>query len=128
MVGTPRRVVIACVAFALLLGAALHGADLGGVDGLDRGSDRSRSAVVADSTPAGVIAPAVRFRSLLSSDYVIESRWTKSGAADVALSGTLGLGMAALAWWLSRRDRGADGPLPRRSPPALRAPPALAFP
>jgi hypothetical protein len=125
MFGSRVRVLAAAMVLAVALGAALPTADhhgLAGLAGLERGADRS-SVVLADSSPLGVVASAVRVRTSLDTASVLDVGWTKSGAGGVAWPGTLGLGAAALGWWLRRRDRGADVASPRRSPAALRAPP-----
>jgi hypothetical protein len=122
MFGSRVRVVAAAMVLAVVLGAALPTADHHGLAGLERGADRS-SVVLADSSPLGVVASAVRVRTSLDTASVLDVGWTKSGAGGVAWPGTLGLGAAALGWWLKRRDRAADVASPRRSPAALRAPP-----
>lgn len=112
--------VFACVALAMLFAAALQGGGPSDAGGRDQGAEPGATALVGSAT-AGVVVPATRLGTSLVTDHVVEVRWAKFDAA--ALAAALGLGIAALAWWLSRRDGAADALRPRRSPATLRAPP-----
>jgi hypothetical protein len=89
MFGSRVRVVAAAMVLAVVLGAALPTADHHGLAGLERGADRS-SVVLADSSPLGVVASAVRSGH----------RWTRrpssmSGGRSPARAAWRGPGLSA---------------------------------
>lgn len=122
MSGSRCRVGVMGLALVLLLAGFLRAIDPGAGVGLEHGPGRGDAAVV-DAATFGPGVAVVRLRTPLVNDLVFDGRWTKLGAGLPCL---VALGAVA-SWWLSRRDRGASAPRPRRSPAALRAPPAPAF-
>lgn len=120
MFGSRRRVGVAGLALVFLLAGFLRGVDPGGGVDPEHGAGRGAAAVV-DAATFGPGVAVVRLRTSLISDFAVDGPWTKYVAP-----GLLWLGAVA-SWWLTRRDRGAGAPRPRRSSVALRAPPALAF-
>ena len=126
MLGSRRRLAIAGVLAAMLVGVALHDARVG-VDLTTGGAEPVTVTLVGDHSPIGAAPSVLRGRTWNDGDLVSATRHSLLHLGGAALTFVLAMVAGTAAWWyLTRPDRRVDARLGRSTLVPLRAPPVLA--